>query len=101
MLMMGGTKHRRYRVARAAVVRAVQGAVVDHELDRETVDALIDSIVDEGRAELNVDFCASIPVLTITGSFGVPVAEALDIRESLIEPGVTGRRARPNRRRPA
>ena len=38
----------------------------------DTVHALIDSFVDDGRAELNVDFCAAIPVLTITGSFGVP-----------------------------
>ena len=34
--------------------------------------SLIDGFVDDGRAELNVDFCAAIPVLTITGSFGVP-----------------------------
>jgi cytochrome P450 len=39
-----------------------------------------------GRAELNVDFCAAIPVLTITGSFGVPVEQALDIREALHQP---------------
>ena len=45
--------------------------------------ALIDAFVDDGRAELNVDFCAAIPVLTITGSFGVPVDQALDIRESI------------------
>ena len=58
--------------ARAAVVRAGQGAVVDHTTgSSETVHALIDEFVDDGRAELNVDFCAAIPVLTITGSFGV------------------------------
>ena len=33
----------------------------------QTVHALIDGFVDDGRAELNVDFCAAIPVLTITG----------------------------------
>ena len=37
----------------------------------ETVHALIDGFVGDGRAELNVDFCAAIPVLTITGSFGI------------------------------
>ena len=58
--------------ARAAVVRAGQGAVVDRRTgSSETVHALIDEFVDDGRAELNVDFCAAIPVLTITGSFGI------------------------------
>ena len=33
--------------------------------------------------ESDTDFCAAIPVLTITGSFGVPVEEALDIRAAL------------------
>jgi cytochrome P450 len=50
------------------------------------VHGLIDSFVDEGRAELNVDFCASIPVLTITGSFGVPVEQALEVRAALTSP---------------
>jgi cytochrome P450 len=51
-----------------------------------TVDVLIDGFVDDGHADLNVDFCAVIPVLTITGSFGVPVEQALDIRASFGEP---------------
>ena len=38
----------------------------------ETVELLIDGFARDGRAELNVDFCAAIPILTITGSFGVP-----------------------------
>ena len=53
----------------------------------QTVHLLIDSFEGDGRAELNVDFCAAIPVLTITGSFGVPVEQALDIREALAQPG--------------
>jgi cytochrome P450 len=52
----------------------------------ETVHALIDSFLDEGRAELNVDFCAAIPVLTITGSFGIDVAHALEVREAMRDP---------------
>ena len=52
---------------------------MDRELDRATRSTLlIDGFVDDGRAELNVDFAAAIPVLTITGSFGVPVEQALD-----------------------
>ena len=44
---------------------------------------LIDGFETDGQAELNVDFDAAIPVLTITGSFGVDVDDALDIREGL------------------
>lgn len=70
----------------------------------ECVTLLIDSFVDEGRAELNVDFCAAIPVLTIASSFGVSVEKALDIREamnrpheivSILEPIVAARRESP------
>ena len=66
---------------------------------------LIDDFEGDGRAELNVDFCAAIPVLTITGSFGVPVEQALDIRArapsgrptvvEIIAPIVAARREAP------
>ena len=51
-----------------------------------TVNGLIDGFVADGRAELNVDFCAAIPVLTITGSFGVSVERALEMRSVLMNP---------------
>ena len=83
MLSMGGAEHRRYR-------GLVQPSFVPPKMRwwtekwiEATVDALIDHFIDEGHAELNVDFCAAIPVLTITGSFGIPVADALELRESL------------------
>lgn len=95
MLMMGGAQHRRYR---ALVQPSFAPTRVQWWISRwieRTVHALIDSFVDEGRAELNVDFCASIPVLTITGSFGVPVEEALDIRAMLGNPGAVVERLAP------
>jgi cytochrome P450 len=86
MLSMGGTEHRRYRAL-------VQPSFVPNRAQwwirnwiEQTVQLLIDGFVDDGRAELNVDFCAAIPVLTITGSFGVPVDQALDIRAALSQP---------------
>ena len=86
MLMMGGTKHRRYRtLVQPSFVPAKAQWWIDNWI-QETVDALVDGLAGEGRAELNVDFCAAIPVLTITGSFGVPVEEALDIRAALADP---------------
>jgi cytochrome P450 len=86
MLSMGGAQHRRYR---ALVQPSFAPAKVSWWIQNwieGTVGALIDSFESAGRAELNVEFCAAIPVLTITGSFGVPVEQALDIREALSRP---------------
>ena len=86
LLMMGGTKHRRYRsLVQPSFMPAKAQWWIQNWIE-ETVNTLIDAIVAEGRAELNVDFCAAIPVLTITGSFGVSVEEALEVRASLANP---------------
>jgi cytochrome P450 len=105
LLSMNGPQHRRYR----ALVQPSFGPIrarwwIEKWIDT-TVRALIDCFEDNGRAELNVEFCAAIPVLTITGSFGVPVEQALDIRESvsrspqelveIIKPIVAARREQP------
>jgi cytochrome P450 len=104
MLSMGGAQHRRYRsLVQPSFVPAKAQWWIANWIER-TVNLLIDNFVDAGRAELNVDFAAAIPVLTITGSFGVPVDQALVIRESLqnpmkivelLTPIVTARRADP------
>jgi cytochrome P450 len=86
LLMMGGTKHRRYRsLVQPSFMPAKAQWWIQNWIE-ETVNTLIDAIVVEGRAELNVDFCAAIPVLTITGSFGISVEEALEVRSSLANP---------------
>jgi cytochrome P450 len=86
LLMMGGTKHRRYRsLVQPSFMPAKAQWWIQNWIE-ETVNTLIDAIVVEGRAELNVDFCAAIPVLTITGSFGISVEEALEVRASLANP---------------
>src|SRR5262249_55153894 len=71
----------------------------------ETVHALIDGFEADKKAELNIDFDAAIPTLTITGSFGVPHERALDIRgradgegpslEDLVTPLIHDRREHP------
>jgi cytochrome P450 len=83
MLRMNGPQHRRYRAL-------VQPSFVPKKAEwwisqwiRTTVHALIDGFEADGKAELNVDFDAAIPVLTITGSFGLPVEDALTIRANL------------------
>jgi cytochrome P450 len=104
MLSMGGAQHRRYR---SLVQPSFSPPNVRWWVENwveSTAHALIESFEPHGRAELNVDFCAAIPVLTITGSFGIPVDRALDVRESLgqperiidmLAPIVAARRARP------
>jgi cytochrome P450 len=107
MLGMNGKEHRRYRAL-------VQPSFVPNKAKwwienwiHQTVNGLIDGFEADKRAELNVDFDAAIPVLTITGSFGLSVDQALDVRAALegaesasrlmefIVPIVTSRRERP------
>lgn len=86
MLSMGGAQHRRYRaLVQPSFVPSKARWWIERWIER-TVHLLIDGFVGDGRAELNVDFAAAIPVLTITGSFGVPVEQALVIRQSLANP---------------
>jgi cytochrome P450 len=86
MLTMSGTEHRRHRALVQPSFMPAKARWWIEQWIEATVHALIDSFVHEGRAELNVDFCAAIPILTITGSFGIPVEQALDIRASMHDP---------------
>ena len=87
-------------------VPAGEWQVVDRQLDhRDRRHARSTGSCATDSAELNVDFCAAIPVLTITGSFGVPIEQALDIRQALatdpqkvvdiLKPVIAARRAEP------
>jgi cytochrome P450 len=86
MLSMNGEQHKRYRALVQPSFTPGNASWWIRNWIEETVHLLIDGFIDTGRAELNVDFCAAIPVLTITGSFGVPVERALDIRAALGKP---------------
>jgi cytochrome P450 len=83
MLNMDGTEHRRYRtLVQPSFVPPRAKWWIENWIAK-TVNDLIDGFARDGRAELNVDFDAAIPVLTITGSFGFDLSDALDIREAL------------------
>jgi cytochrome P450 len=86
MIAMGGAQHRRYRGLVQPSFLPAKAPWWSRNWIERTVHLLIDQFAGTGRAELNVDFCAAIPILTITGSFGVPVDQALDIRASLRDP---------------
>jgi len=87
MLYMEGEQHRRYRalVQPSFIPRRARWWI--DEWIRATVDGLLDHLEANGRADLNVEFCAPIPLLTICGSLGVSVADALDIREAVTSDG--------------
>lgn len=104
MLAMDGTRHRRYRsLVQPSFVPPKARWWITNWID-ETVHALVDGFEADGRAELNIDFCAAIPVLTITSSFGIAVDQALDVRSEfanadrmieILEPIVAARRSEP------
>jgi cytochrome P450 len=87
MLFMDGKRHRDYR---ALVQPSFVPARATWWLDRwvkHTVDQLIDGFADEEDVDLNVELCAPIPLLTITGSFGIDVEDALDVRAAVTSDG--------------
>jgi cytochrome P450 len=84
ILFMDGQRHRRLR---GLVQRAFLPTHADWWIDNwiaDTVDELIGLIAGNGRADLNVEFFAPIPLLTICRSFGVSVSDALEIRAGVL-----------------
>ena len=87
ILYMDGAEHRRYRaLVQPSFLPKRARWWIENWIDR-TVHALIDRIERHGRADLNVEVFAAIPLLTITGSFGISVADALDIRAAVTSDG--------------
>ncbi len=87
LLYMDGARHRRYRALVASAFVPKRGSWWTERWITSTVHALIDSFEANGSADLNVEFCAAIPLLTICGSFGVGVADALLIRAAATADG--------------
>ncbi len=87
ILFMNGKQHRDHRTL--VQPSFVPGRAVwwMQNWISNTVDQLIDSFAAERAVDLNVEFCAPIPLLTITGSFGITVAEALDVRAAVTSDG--------------
>jgi cytochrome P450 len=87
MLTMDGDQHRRYRaLVQPSFVPGRAKWWIEQWIDT-TVAGLIDGFEANGAADLNVEFCAAIPLLTICGSFGVTVEQALDIRAAVTSQG--------------
>jgi cytochrome P450 len=107
MIYMNGDEHRRYRALVQPSFAPGKAKWWSAQWIDTTVHGLIDGFEADGRAELNIDFDAVIPMLTITGSFGLSIEEALDVRAALegfpggrslndyILPIIAARRAEP------
>jgi cytochrome P450 len=83
ILAMGGDEHRRHR---ALVQPSFTRARTDwwsRNWIAGLVDGLLARIEGDGRAELNLDVCARLPLLVITASFGIPAEEAIAVRAAL------------------
>jgi len=83
MLTMDGPRHRRYRELVQPSFYSGRMPWWTENWAQPTIDSLIDSFEANGRADLNVEFCAAIPLLTICGSFGISAGDALDIRAAV------------------
>lgn len=87
ILNMDGPRHRRYRsLVQPSFIPKRARWWIENWIEG-TVHTLVDALEGRGRADLNVDFCAAIPLLTITSSFGVSVSDALDIRAAVTSDG--------------
>jgi len=51
---------------------------------QEIVDTLLDQFKIGGRAELNLQFCARVPMHTVARGIGIPSGNALDFRDHLL-----------------
>lgn len=85
ILHMVGDEHRQYR---GIVQPLFTRQLVEHwwqpKLVEPIVDELIGTFQGEGRAELNQQLCARLPMHTITRAFGLPAEVALEFRYNLL-----------------
>lgn len=80
ILEMVGDEHRRYRALVQPAFSPKRAQWWIDEWIGTLVEEAVSAIAGRGRAELNADLCARIPLHTITSSFGLSSEEALDFR---------------------
>ncbi len=92
ILEMDGPMHRAYR--RTIQPRFLMPQALGWWRQR-TVDSIILRLIDRlrlrDRAELNIDYCARIPVYTITTAIGMQGDDALIFRDAFVKSGGIGR----------
>ena len=90
ILFMDGKRHRNYRTLMQPSFVPGRARWWLENWVSTTVHQLIDAFEDDRAVDLNIEFCAPIPLLTITGSFGITIDEALDVRAAVTSDGQGG-----------
>jgi cytochrome P450 len=88
ILFMDGDRHHQYRALVQPSFIAKRARWWIDNWVQDVVDALIENVADRGSADLSLDVFAPIPLLTVCGSFGVSIPQALDIREAVTSDGL-------------
>src|SRR5256885_13256273 len=88
ILYMDGAEHRRHRSLVQPSFLPKRSPWWTERWVEGSVHALIDRMAPNGRADLNVEYFSAIPLLTITGSFGLSIADALDLRQAVVPDGL-------------
>lgn len=91
ILEMDGSMHRAYR-------RTLQGKFIMQEAlgwwRQSKIDVIVEQLIERLKqrdsADLNLDFCARIPVFTITTAIGMDGDKALKFREAFVQSGIGG-----------
>ncbi len=92
ILEMDGEQHKFYRTAvQSMFLKPKTLSWWRERWINDIVASLIDRFKKSDRAELNLDYCARVPVHTITRAIGMTGDDALTFREALIRSGNVGR----------
>jgi cytochrome P450 len=87
ILYMDGEKHKRYRALVQSQFLPKNSSWWTEQWTLPAIEALLHRMEGTGRADLNVEYFSAIPLLTITGSFGISIADSLDIRAAMVSDG--------------
>jgi cytochrome P450 len=86
IIEMGGIEHRQYRGAMQPMFLKPQTLTWwRHRWIDEIVESLIESLRGRSHAELNLQFCARLPMHVVSRGVGIDGAEALDFRDCLMK----------------
>ncbi|HEX7852783.1 MAG TPA: cytochrome P450 [Sphingobium sp.] len=91
ILEMDGVEHRAHRKTMQPLFKRTQTSTWWRERWLgDIVDTLIQRIAQKDRAELNIEYCARIPVHTITRAIGLSGDDSLVFREAFVKSGLGG-----------
>lgn len=91
ILEMDGPQHRSHRKTLQPMFLKPRMVWWRQRWINEIIDTLIEKLKTEERADLNLEYCARVPVHTVTRAIGMEGDDALVFREALMKSSDTGR----------